>query len=445
MTRTAVEIAHLVGRGEATAESFVSQALEAAGADTSNAFVSLDERAMARAAEVDAAVAEGRVVGPLAGVPVAVKDLVDHEGRLTTAGSGFYRHAADQTAPALARLEQAGAVVIGRTGLHEFAFGFSSENPWFGPVTNPWDPTLSPGGSSGGSAAAVAAGIVPIAVGTDTGGSVRVPAALCGIAGLKVTHGSIPLTGIFPLVPSLDTVGPLAATIDDLDVAASVMAGAIPSDMAPGSLDGLRLVVPGRWMREAPLEPRVAEAFTRFLDAVSDQGAGVEELELAEVTHSHLIGAVIGPEVAEVHRAWREAGRPYGDDVGARIDAALAVTPAEAEEGARWRRVLTDALAGVTAGGTLVVTPTVAGLDKRIGVDDMGGHNYRRVLSWFSAPVNQSGAPALSLPLAGPGRTPSVQLIGSAGSETRLLGVGRALARSELARMGLWSSDNPVG
>src|SRR5690606_2193534 len=135
----------------------VRPALEAAGRDTRNIFTSVHSRA----AEIDPP------DGPLAGVPLAVKDLIDHAGATTTAGSAFYRHDASVTAPALARLEEAGAVVIGRTNLHEFAYGFSSENAWFGPVRNPWDPTLSAGGSSGGSAAAVAAGIVPLALGTD--------------------------------------------------------------------------------------------------------------------------------------------------------------------------------------------------------------------------------------------------------------------------------------
>ena len=180
-----------------------------------NTFTSIDpEAALTRALRSRAS---SGTIGALAGVPVGIKDLIDHEGRVTTAGSAFYRHEADRSSPVVSRLEAAGAVVIGRTGLHEFAFGFSSENPHFGPVRNPWDPDTSPGGSSGGSAAAVAAGITPVAIGTDTGGSVRVPAALCGCFGLKVTHGRIPLDGVFPLATTVDTVGPLADSIGALD------------------------------------------------------------------------------------------------------------------------------------------------------------------------------------------------------------------------------------
>ncbi|MGH8945669.1 MAG: amidase family protein, partial [Acidimicrobiia bacterium] len=171
---------------ERAAAPRVERALERARASQGelNAFTSFDEEAVDRATRLDQ---EG-ASGPL-GVPVGVKDLIDHEGRVTTCGSVFYRHVASDTAPSIERMEQAGSVVIGRTGLHEWAFGFSSENPHWGPVRNPWDPQTSPGGSSGGSAVSIAAGITPIALGTDTGGSVRVPAALCGTFGLKVTHG----------------------------------------------------------------------------------------------------------------------------------------------------------------------------------------------------------------------------------------------------------------
>jgi len=169
-------------------------------------------------------------VGALAGVPIALKDLIDHAGRPNTAGSSYPAITPDASAPAVARLEAADAVIIGRTGLHEYAFGFSSENHWFGPVRNPWDLDLSPGGSSGGSAAAVAAGLAAGALGTDTGGSVRVPAALCGVVGLKVTHGRVPLRGVFPLGPSIDTVGPIGRSVVDIARLYETIAGFDPGD-----------------------------------------------------------------------------------------------------------------------------------------------------------------------------------------------------------------------
>ena len=242
---SAVRLAEAVGRGEVSATESVAAHLEAIGDDPLNAFTLVDgDRALQRAADLDASLATGADPGPLAGGPVALKDLIDHAGRPTTCGSGFYREVPDRSATVVERIEAAGGVVIGRTGLHEFAFGFSSENDWFGPVRNPWDPATSPGGSSGGSAVAVAAGCAPLAVGTDTGGSVRVPAALGGIAGLKVTHGRIPLRGVFPLAASLDTVGPLARSAADLGLLYRVMAGDDPRDpwSSPRPVDELSLI-----------------------------------------------------------------------------------------------------------------------------------------------------------------------------------------------------------
>lgn len=395
----------------------VRPALEAAGRDTRNIFTSVHSRA----AEIDPP------DGPLAGVPLAVKDLIDHAGATTTAGSAFYRHDASVTAPALARLEEAGAVVIGRTNLHEFAYGFSSENAWFGPVRNPWDPTLSAGGSSGGSAAAVAAGIVPLALGTDTGGSVRVPAALCGVVGLKTTHGLVPLDGVFPLVPSFDTVGAIADSLDLVETATAVMAAdGWPAESGP---DPHRLVVPEEWIASAPLTDEVAKAFDGFLAQAAEAGYEIERRRLADLTASRLQPVLFGPEVARIHRVWREEGRPYGADVADRIDAALAVDPSSDDFAAaqRWRERITAVIDDVTSDGSMIVTPTVGGLDKKIGSDRIGEHHYRPVLSWFTAPVNPAGHPALTMPVGGAGRPPSIQFIGAKWSERRILTLARTL------------------
>lgn len=235
-----------------------------------NAYTLIEEEgALARAGQLDAQLGEGKPFRPLAGAPLALKDLIDQRGLPTTCGSSFYRAVAEESAEVVRRLEAAGAVIVGRTGLHEFAFGFSSENPWWGPVHNPWNLSASVGGSSGGSAAAVAAGQAAGAVGTDTGGSVRVPAALCGLVGLKVTHGRVPLQGIFPLAPSLDTVGPIARSVGDMALLYQVMAGHHPADpwSAPLSVEesgraaplgALEVGVPQPWVRSTPSAPDVA-------------------------------------------------------------------------------------------------------------------------------------------------------------------------------------------
>lgn len=363
--------------------------------------------------------------GTLAGVPIALKDIVDHAGRVTTCGSAFYRQSAAGTAPSVQRLEDAGGVIVGRTGLHEFAFGFSSENPHWGPVRNPWDPATSTGGSSGGSAAAVAAGIVPIAIGTDTGGSVRVPSALCGTFGLKVTYGRIPLEGVFPLVPSVDTVGPLADSVANLAIAYRVMSG------TPGGVGGagpLRLGVPHPWVDESPMSEEVAEAFQKSVSSLRQMGHEVIDLDLPGVTPDHHIQWAIAREVLDVHRAFREQGRPYGPDVAARLEAADQVTGDQAVEGRAWQERIRRTFSKAYEPVDLIITPTVPVRRKVIGVDEIDGLHYRAVLSYFSAIVNHALLPAIAMPILGTGRPPlSLQAIGPMNGEDLLLGFARSL------------------
>ena len=322
---TASEIVGSIATGRRSAADIIDEHLDAAAAvdaDT-NAFIEIDaDGAGARAKAVD----QGSVAGPLSGVPVALKDLIDHVGHVTTAGSSFYRHQPLTSATVVDRLEAAGAVIIGRTGLHEFAYGFSSENAWFGSVRNPWDLSLSPGGSSGGSAAAVASGAVPVAIGTDTGGSVRVPAALCGIVGLKVTHGRVPLTGVFPLAESLDTVGPLAKTVEDAASVYDVIRGLDPRD--PWSVDiadqpnqftsvaGLRVGVPMAWTEAVPTSNETKQAFEGFRSALTDLGATVDSIAASDLVPDPHLASLSAAEVAGVHRRWfTDIEKRYGPDI----------------------------------------------------------------------------------------------------------------------------------
>lgn len=443
---TAAErIAAAVRSGDVTPAAPAVAALGAARAASHlNAFTLLDDEAPARA--------PARPDGPLAGVPVAIKDLIDQAGVPTTCGSSFYREVPGRSAVVVGRLEAAGAVIVGRTGLHEFAFGFSSENPWFGPVRNPLDPETSPGGSSGGSAAAVAAGIVPIALGTDTGGSVRVPAALCGIVGLKPTHGRVPLSGVFPLVASIDTVGPLARSVDDVALAYRVIAGhhaadpwSAPRPVEPpdavADLAGLRIAVPHPLV-DRPLGGDVASGFAGALRALAEAGAVVVHTSVPEADPPGLLADSIGPEVASVHRDWlaRHPER-YGEDVRARLAAAAAVGTDAFAAALAWRAGLRHGLERALADADVIVTPTTAVTSKRIGVDavetEAGPESHRRALSWFTAPINHAGLPALALPLAAAGSpSPSLQVIGPAWSEARLLAIGRALERAGIAASG---------
>ena len=277
-----------------------------------NAFTELDRVGALRQADLVDAGSRG---GSLAGVPIALKDLIDHAGHVTTAGSGFYRHQAEVSAPVVERLEAAGAIIMGRTGLDEFAYGGTSENPWFGVVRNPWDRNLSPGGSSGGSAAAVAAGMAPAGVGTDTGGSVRVPAAMCGVVGLKVTHGRVPLTGVFPYAGSMDTVGPLATTCarrpPPVQGNEGGSTGATPGP-TPGicpaaglrSLDRVRVALPVDWLEWVPTSDEIRTAFETFCDRLGQTGTGVELLRDPALVPDPIRMALSSAEAAAVHRQW---------------------------------------------------------------------------------------------------------------------------------------------
>ncbi len=386
-----------------------------------NAFTEIDdEGALERAAEIDLQDARGSDERQLAGAPVALKDLIDHRGHVTTSGSAFFRSPATSSAPLVKALEAAGVVIIGRTGLHEFAFGFSSENPHWGPVRNPWDLGTSAGGSSGGSAAAVAAGIVPIAIGTDTGGSVRVPAALCGTYGLKVTHGRIPLEGVFPLVPSLDTVGPLASSVAGLEHSYRVMAD---DRSKPRDQIALRLGIPQPWVESAPIEPDIAVSFEDAVESLREIGHEVGVIHLPDAVPSAHLWHAIAEEVREVHSEFRSRGEPYGEDVARRLDDADLVTGEEIAGARAWQEMIRERFGDALETVDFLLTPTVPVRRKWIGQDLIQGRHYRSVLSYFTALVNHSLHPALALPLSDSGAPPaSLQVIGRLGGEADLLG-----------------------
>jgi Asp-tRNA(Asn)/Glu-tRNA(Gln) amidotransferase A subunit family amidase len=411
-----------------TATAKVAKALELAHAtqETVNAFISLDdERALARAASIDARMAEGEEVGPLAGAPVGLKDLIDHEGRVTTCGSAFYAVTATRTAECVRRLENAGAVIVGRTNLHEWAFGFNSENEHWGPVRNPWDLNTSAGGSSGGSGAAVAAGITPISIGTDTGGSIRVPAALCGTFGLKVTYGKVPLDGVFPLVPSIDTVGPLANSMENLDRSYRVLSGDNTPLPEPGEL---RLGVPEPWYGDAPLHDDIRHAFETIVGNMRDLGHEVHPIQMPDVKPTSQLIDAIGLEVTASHREFRQRGEHYSEAVRTRIEVAESVTPEAAEAARSWQQMLRDRFSDAFSTVDLLLTPACPWPQKVIGEEMIGEKSHRTVISYFSALVNHALLPAIAMPLPGTRRPPaSLQAIGNHHSEPLLIAFGRSL------------------
>ena len=458
---SASDIVSSLKAGERRAIDVITEHLAAATASSEmNAFIEIDaEGAKARAITIDGDPANGRLVG----VPIALKDLLDHAGHVTSAGSSFYRHHATESATVVDRLEAAGCVVIGRTGLHEFAYGFSSENEWFGAVRNPWDLSLSPGGSSGGSAAAVAAGVVPVALGTDTGGSIRVPAALCGIIGLKVTHGRVPLTGILPLAESLDTVGPLARHMTDIELIYETIRGY--DDRDPWSvnvhdepdrfrgLDGLRVGIPGAWMNAVPTSAFTRTEYSTFTDAISAHGAKCVAIDAPDLTPTPHLVTLSAAEAAGVHRSWfTDIDKRYGPDVEQRLAFAMEITVDQLVEAKRWQARIVQLVREAFANCDVIMTPTVGHNRKTIGVDDIDIDGtlqfYRPVLSGFTSLVNQFSCPAIALPLNRPGiPPPSIQFVAPWWREQLLLDLGAALENIELATVrpptGLSQPDEP--
>ena len=446
-------IANAVATGSLTATAVVTEHLDRAeqSQELLNAYTLLDrEGALNAAAAVDRRLRAGDDVGPLAGVPIALKDLFDHAGYPTTAGSSFPTPLATGNAAVVDRLLAAGAVIIGRTGLHEYAFGFSSENPWYGPVRNPWNDALSPGGSSGGSAAAVADGSAAAAIGTDTGGSVRVPAALCGVVGLKVTHGRVSLAGVFPLAPSLDTVGPLARSCNDAALIYEAIAGYDPADpwsvpqspvhQVPAlSLREVTIGIPHPWV-DLPQAEAVAVSFVETRTELAALGAQFVDLDLPELTPSSQIEHVAYPEVAMVHEErWHSHPATYGAEVSERFDQVFAMDPRSYISAQRWRSLVRNTADEALRHCDYLMTPTVAATIKPIGEDEIevAGKQvpYRSPLSRFSALVNQTGLPAIALPLDRDGvPPPSIQFIGRRWGEHRLLQLGSLLEREGISR-----------
>lgn len=447
---TALGIAAAVRDASVPAVAQVEAALERANDVAElNIFIRLDpDNALSRAAAVDSRIAAGDPVGPLAGVPFAVKDLIDQAGLPNTCGGSFAAFTPAADAACVARLQDAGAIPIGRTGLHEFAFGFSSENPWHGAVRNPIDQTLSTGGSSGGSAAAVAAGVVPIALGTDTGGSVRVPAALCGIVGLKVTHGRGSLRGVYPLAPGLDTVGPLGSSTDDVALAFQIIGSHDPLDplsvdepvtppAVPRPIGGLRLAVPHPWV-DTGYEPRVEQEFADLLKTLDDLGAEIDHVTIPETEPPGQGLASAYYEVAPIHQARYLADpQSYGEDVQQRMQDALSVTAEQYASALEWRAQVRRGLEEHLEGRDAIITPTTAAVTKPIGQEMLqlttGAVHYRSPLSHFTSLVNNAGLPALAMPIRGSGQPPvSLQLIGRAWSEPDLLAIGKGLESAEV-------------
>jgi aspartyl-tRNA(Asn)/glutamyl-tRNA(Gln) amidotransferase subunit A len=351
-----------------------------------------------------------------AGEPVAVKDLLDTAGLTTTYGSALFAdHVPAVSSEAVQQLEAAGYALAGKTNLHEFAYGISSQNPHYGTVPNPVAPGRLAGGSSGGSAAAIAAGDVELALGSDSAGSIRIPAAWCGVVGFKPTYGLVPAEGCFPLAPSYDVVGPLASSVEGSEE----LLRALAPEHAPADLESLEEVEVGiAWLdlAEPLVRERVAEAAAFF------PRRREIELPLAPANRADFMR-----EVADVHRALFLGNEElYGDNVRGKIERCLRVTDAEADAAERERAEYRERVEEVFDGLDLVVTPTVPLVAPPAAIDELELRGRGTLLTY---PVSSLGWPALALP-CGPaeeGLPASVQLAAPAGGDATVLAAGRLL------------------
>lgn len=429
-----------------------------------NAFITmLADEARRGARQAEREILRGRYRGPLHGVPIALKDNFWTRGIRTTAGSKILRDFVPEADSTVAqRLARAGAVLIGKTNLHEFAYGVTTENPHFGPTRNPWALDRIPGGSSGGSAAAIAAGLCLGSVGTDTGGSIRIPSALCGIAGLKPTYGRVSCYGVVPLARSLDHVGPLARTVADVAILLRAIAGRDPLDSTtvrkpvPNYAGALQARL-GRFRLGRPrnyffdhLDGEVERALEAAVLELEKLGAKIEEVSLPHIedsvepsTHLALAEATRFHEAAGYFPARAE---DYGEDVRKRLimgDEVRAVNYLAALEArGRVAEDFQSALDRVDA----LLAPTVPVAAPKLGekVIAIGSEeeSVRSALVRLNRPANFVGLPALSIPcgFTRDGLPIGLQLIGRAWEEARLLRIAHAYEQATE-----WHKRHPRG
>ena len=462
--RTIAELGALLEQGALSSVELTSAVLEAIEQTASlNAFISVTpEAALAEAHAADAARARGDA-GPLTGIPIAHKDIFCTEGVRTSCGSQMLDNfVPPYDAHVVERLREAGAVMVGKTNMDEFAMGSSNETSWYGAVRNPWDTTTVPGGSSGGSAAAVAARLVPAATGTDTGGSIRQPAALTGTCGLKPTYGRVSRYGMIAFASSLDQAGPMATTAEDMALLLSAMAGFDSRDstcvdqpvpdyraaLAGQDLKGLRVGLPKEYFEADGVDSEVSRAVEEAVAVFRDAGAEVREISLPNTSLAVPVYYVIAPAEASSnlsrfdgvrygHRCAdpvdledlykRSRGEGFGDEVKRRIMVGTYALSAgyydayylKAQQVRRMIRddftrafETVDVIAGPTAPSTAFALGAKADDPVQMYLSDI-----------FTIATNLAGLPALSIPAGfGGGRPVGLQLIGNHFDEGRLLG-----------------------
>lgn len=407
----------------------------------------LRDAALDQARAAEAEIRRGDYRGPLHGIPIAVKDNIETAGVRTTAGSKILAdYVPIEDAPAVARLKAAGAVIVGKTNLHEFGMGATSVNPHYGPARNPWNPECITGGSSGGSAAAVAAGMCLAALGTDAGGSVRIPSALCGVVGLKQTHGRVPVLGCVGAVkPTVDHIGPITRSVADAALLLRVIAGSdprdpttenvppLPADFALSTgVSGLRIGIPREHFWNG-VDDEVDSLVRAAIDELSRLGARIEQVSIRD--HDALRAALSGldGETPVYHQQWmRTRLHDYGRDVQANLLARQLIPASDYVIALRARRLLADRYRQTFQQVDLLAMPTVIvpayPIAEADGTTAVGVPTDTTPLSRNTILANLTGLPAISVPagFTRDGRPVGLQLMGRAYDEATVLSAAAA-------------------
>ncbi len=419
--------------GAVTSEAIVERCLaqiEARNPETNAFILVMADEARLQAREADRELAAGRDRGPLHGVPLSIKDLMDVRGAETTAASRVrVGRVASQDAPCVASLRAGGAVFVGKTNLHEYALGTTSGDSAFGAVRNPLDPTRSPGGSSGGSAVSVATGMALATVGTDTGGSIRIPAACCGIVGLKPSLGEVPTEGVVPLSSTFDHVGPLAASVADAWTVFRVLTGDLaPPPLAPATASALRLAVPRPYFLDM-LDDDVRARFEASLEAFRTAGVRVREIE---IPHTETIANVyirISLKEAAAYHAATLAAVPerYTPPVRQRLEMGRNIQHEEYMLALGGREQLRRDVDAVFADCDALALPTLPIPAPKIGAETVqvgpAEQPLRNVMLRLTQLFNITGNPAISIPcgLTREGMPCGLQLAGARGRTRELV------------------------
>jgi aspartyl-tRNA(Asn)/glutamyl-tRNA(Gln) amidotransferase subunit A len=414
-----------------------------------NAFMTItEELALAQAKQADEELASGVDRGPLHGIPYGLKDVFSTKGIRTTCGSKIFAdHVPDHDSAVYEKLRAAGAVLMGKTGLQEFAYGITCNNPHYGAIRNPRNTDCIPGGSSGGSGAAVAAGSVFFGMGSDTGGSIRIPAAYCGCVGLKPTSGRVSRYGVLPLDFSLDHMGPLTRTAHDAALVLDAIAGAderddtssaqpAGTDSGTGSLQGLRVGIPRNFYGER-VSVEVADAFAAAVKYAEARGAKLVSLTVPSPSEINIVSRVIllseAAALLEPHLHRRD---DFGADVIALLDQGRFLAATDYVNAQRLRRLYQKEWAKVWRDVDCIFTPTAPIVAPRIGeaevMIDGVAEDVRLATTRFVRALNVIGMPAVSIPLPVKGLPVGLQIIGRPFAEGDILAVGTEMERQQV-------------